>query len=607
MYKETKRRLQKETRHAYWEYLENIICYDENVETVQKQKRLWNFISNTKKDNSGVAPLRSEGLLIDDTKQKAEILNKQYYSVFTPETEDEIIPSLTDNYPSMSEIHVKVEGIEKLLKNLDPSKATGPDQIPARILKQFATEFAPHLTTIFNVSLSKGDVPEDWRHANVIPIFKKGDKYLASNYRPVSLTCICCKLLEHIVVTNILKHLDHYNILVDCQHGFRSKRSCETQLLTLSHELLNNLHSGVQTDMIILDFSKAFDKVPHKKLLRKLDNYGIRGNTWNWVSAFLSNRMQQVALDGEVSSQLPVVSGVPQGSVLGPLLFLIFINDLPASVTSKTRLFADDCILYRPILKQEDTVTLQNDLNNLAEWEKMWGMQFHPEKCNSLTVTRSQSTYKTSYILKGHTLESVETAKYLGVTISHDMNWDKHIHNITAKANKILGFLRRNLQIKNEDTKSLAYKSMVRSNLEYCASVWSPHTEKLKGKIEQVQRRAARYVTNNYRNTSSVTAMLNHLQWPTLENRRNISRVTMLYKITNNLVAVNPELYLTHQPILYTRNYNPLQYTVFTTRTNYYKYSFFPYTVTLWNSLPYTVVSAGSLDQFKQLIQDQNI
>ena len=607
MYKETKRRLQKETRHAYWEYLENIICYDENVETVQKQKRLWNFISNTKKDNSGVAPLRPEGLLIDDTKQKAEILNKQYYSVFTPETEDEIIPSLTDNYPSMSEIHVKVEGIEKLLKNLDPSKATGPDQIPARILKQFATEFAPHLTTIFNVSLSKGDVPEDWRHANVIPIFKKGDKYLASNYRPVSLTCICCKLLEHIVVTNILKHLDHYNILVDCQHGFRSKRSCETQLLTLSHELLNNLHSGVQTDMIILDFSKAFDKVPHKKLLRKLDNYGIRGNTWNWVSAFLSNRMQQVALDGEVSSQLPVVSGVPQGSVLGPLLFLIFINDLPASVTSKTRLFADDCILYRPILKQEDTVTLQNDLNNLAEWEKMWGMQFHPEKCNSLTVTRSQSTYKTSYILKGHTLESVETAKYLGVTISHDMNWDKHIHNITAKANKILGFLRRNLQIKNEDTKSLAYKSMVRSNLEYCASVWSPHTEKLKGKIEQVQRRAARYVTNNYRNTSSVTAMLNHLQWPTLENRRNISRVTMLYKITNNLVAVNPELYLTHQPILYTRNYNPLQYTVFTTRTNYYKYSFFPYTVTLWNSLPYTVVSAGSLDQFKQLIQDQNI
>ena len=213
----------------------------------------------------------------------------------------------------MPEIKVTILGTEKLLKNLDPTKATGPDQIPARILKQFAAEFAPHLTTIFNTSITKGEVPTDWRLANVIPIFKKGKKYLASNYRPVSLTCICYKLLKHIVVSNILKHLDLHNILVDCQHGFRAKRSCETQLLTLSHELLSNLHSSIQTDLIILDFSKAFDKVPHKKLLWKLNNYGIRGNTWKWVSAFLSNRMQQVALDGEVSGQLPVVSGVPQG------------------------------------------------------------------------------------------------------------------------------------------------------------------------------------------------------------------------------------------------------------------------------------------------------
>ena len=166
-------------------------------------------------------------------------------------------------------------------------------------------------------------MPKDWRKANVIPVFKKGEKYLASNYRPVSLTCICCKILEHIVVSNILKHLDENNILVDCQHGFRAKRSCETQLLTLAHELADNLHNGIQTDLIILDFSKAFDKVPHKRLLWKMANYGIRGNTWKWVQSFLHNRTQQVLLDGEMSNQLPVVSGVPQGSVLGPLLFLI--------------------------------------------------------------------------------------------------------------------------------------------------------------------------------------------------------------------------------------------------------------------------------------------
>ena len=165
--------------------------------------------------------------------------------------------------------------------------------------------------------------------------------------------------------------------------------------------------------------------------------------------------------------------------------FFSFINDLPVAVTSKTRLFADDCILYRQIYNHDDSITLQQDLDNLAAWEKMWGMQFHPEKCISLSVTRSQKPFHTSYTLKGHTLESVTTAKYLGITISNDMNWDTHINNITSKANKIIGFLRRNLPIQNTETKILAYKSMARSNLEYCASVWSPHTEKLKSKLEQ--------------------------------------------------------------------------------------------------------------------------
>ena len=175
-YKDTKQRLQKETRRAYWNYLENIICYDENSEKVQKQSKFWNYIQNTKKDSSGVAPLRQEGMLIDDTRQKAEILNKQYHSVFTPECENEELPSLTDNYPSMPEITVTAKGTEKLLSKLDPSKAIGPDEISSRILKQYAHEFAPLLTTIFNTSLSRGEVPTDWRQANVIPIFKKGEK-----------------------------------------------------------------------------------------------------------------------------------------------------------------------------------------------------------------------------------------------------------------------------------------------------------------------------------------------------------------------------------------------------------------------------------------------
>ena len=327
--------------------------------------------------------------------------------------------------------------------------------------------------------------------------------------------------------------------------------------------------------------------MPHRKLLRKLDNYGIRGNTWKWVSAFLSNRTQQVVLDGEVSSQIPVVSGVPQGSVLGPSLFLIFINDLPASVTSKTRLFADDCILYRHITEQNDCIILQSDLNNLATWENTWGMQFHPQKCNSLIISKSRTLFKHNYTLKGHILESVETAKYLGITLSTNMSWEPHINNITAKANKILGFLKRNLQVKQEDTKSLAYKALVRSSLEYCSTIWSPHTQKLKHKLENVQRRAARYVTHRYHNTSSVSNMLNHLNWPSLEHRRNFSRLTMLYKITHNLVAINPNLYLIPQTTTHTRKTSPLHYQTYSTRTDYYKFSFSP--TLLHYGIPYHI------------------
>ena len=184
-----------------------------------------------------------------------------------------------------------------------------PDEIPARILKEYAHEFAPHLASFYNVSLSRGEVPSDWRQANVIPVFKKGEKYLASNYRPVSLTCICYKVLEHIVVSNMMKHLEIHDILVDCQHGFRAKRSCETQLISLTHELPSNLQSGIQNDLIILDFSKAFDKVSHKKLLCKLDNYGIRDATLKWIGSFLSNRMQQ----GSPAANFQLSAGYPRG------------------------------------------------------------------------------------------------------------------------------------------------------------------------------------------------------------------------------------------------------------------------------------------------------
>ena len=181
------------------------------------------------------------------------------------------------------------------------------------------------------------------------PIFKKGNRTIAANYRPVSLTAICCKLLEHIIAKNIMTHLEENNLLSDNQHGFRKKRSCESQLILFVDELAKNMSDGKQTDVAVLDFSKFFDVVPHKRLLHKFDFYGIQGSTLFWISSFLSNRTQQVVVGGEFSDVAPVTSGVPQGSVLGTILFLVFINDMPECVNSKCRLFADDSIIYRTV------------------------------------------------------------------------------------------------------------------------------------------------------------------------------------------------------------------------------------------------------------------
>ena len=272
-----------------------------------------------------------------------------------------------------------------------------------------------------------------------------------------------------------------------------------------------------------------------------------------------------------------------------------------SSVSSQTRLFADDCILYRPIRHFSDCETLQNELDKLAQWEQQWA-------CNStlpnvtLSVTQSKTPFKYNDILKGHTLESVDTAKYLGIAISSNMTWNAHINNIASKAQKLLGFLRRNLQIKNEHTKSIAYISLVRSNLEYCSTIWSPHTKKQKSEIEKVQHRAARYTTGRFHNTSSMRSILDHLEWNSLEICRNIAKVTMLYKIPHSLVAINSDFYISSQTSL-TRHSHSLRYKPFSTSTDYFKFIFFPHTVVLWNALPPDIVSASSLDQFKSQIQ----
>ena len=603
-----KSEIQNQQRKAYWSYIENMIFdipIPEQGTNLQNKtpKNLFSYIKTQKTDSKTIPPLRTDGILKSDAISKANILNKQFQTAFTPDNNDNIPNKGPSPYQPITNIHITTNGIYKLLSNLKPHKAAGPDKIKTEVLKECNDPIAQILTIIFQKSLSTGTIPKDWKHAIVCPAYKKGDKHNPINYRPISLTCICCKIIEHIVSSNIMKHLELNNILYDLQHGFRPARSCETQLVSFLHELSKSNDERIQTDIIIMDFAKAFDKVPHRHLLYKLEYYGITGTTLDWIRTFLTDRTQTVALEGVESNKVPVTSGVPQGTVLGPILFLIYINDFPEYIKhSKLRLFADDSIIYNNIKNTKDAQNLQLDLDAACKWESDWLMKFHPDKCNVLSVTQKRKPIQYNYTLRGHPLLKVKNAKYLGITIQDNLKFDKHINNITNKANQTLGFLKRNLKIQSSKVKEHAYKALVRPKLEYSSTVWDPHTKSQINQIEKVQRRAARFVSNRYNNTSSVTNMLEKLNWPSLEIRRTRSRLIMFYKIIHQVVAISPPPHLLVTSDQRTRFNNPYTFKQIQTDKDTYKFSFYPRIVTQWNLLPIQAHEAATVDAFKSMI-----
>ena len=601
-------------KKAHLQYLENVlgISDDTNENTSVKSKFstqiLFAYIKNTRQDNSGVAPLKcpKQNKVFSDTQTKTEILNSQFKSVFTknsPLSLGQLCKESLNNIdvPVMPEIKLSLNGIIKQLANLNPSKAAGPDTIKPIVLKNLKIQIAPIVMVIFEKSLETGTVPLDWTKANVCPIFKKGDNSNPANYRPISLTCILCKVLEHIVASNICKHFSENNILYDLQHGFRDERSCETQLLQLIEDISRNLDQGLQSDLILLDFSKAFDKVNHVKLLHKLHQHGIQNKTLAWIKSFLIDRSQSVVLDGHISSIERVTSGVPQGSVLGPILFLLYINDLPNNIKSKVRLFADDTAVYLTIRSNDDSKILQGDLEQLQVWEKTWDMEFNPSKCEVLHITKSQKPILNKYVLHGEILKPTTNAKYLGVTITNNLSWNTHIENISKKANRTLGFIKRNIKTKHQGIRATAYNTLVRPQLEYASCVWSPHTQSNVHTLERVQRRAARWVSDDYSRHSSVTEMYSQLNWNTLESRRLHTRLFMFYKIIHHKVAVPLPPYILH-PVRPTRNVHPHSFIQLQPRSDTYKFSFFPATIIYWNNLPPDIASIQDSSAFKKAL-----
>ena len=406
-----------------------------------------------------------DGISYETSLDKARILNEQFQSVFTTEPNSSLPSKSPSPHLTMPDINISLEGIYNLLLNINTHKACGPDQISGRVLKETADVISPFLKVLFQSSLDSRVpvIPVDWHSANITPLFKQGNQQEPSNYRPILLTSIVSKLFEQIVNPNIMKHLEANNILSEHQYGFRHSRSCDTLLISLLHDLSLCYDAGIQTDLIFTDFAKAFDTVPHQYLLYKLEWYGIRRNIKNWISSFLNNRTQHVILDGVSSPECSILSGVPQGTVLGPTLFSIYINDLPETILYRSvKLFADDCILYKAICTPDDVKKLQEDLSAFQDWQQKWLMKLNISNCHFMRVSHPRKNkIPSSYKIHNHILCFVDHHKYLGITIQNDLKWHQHIQSITSKANQTLALLIRNLVTPSIQLRERAYLSLV--------------------------------------------------------------------------------------------------------------------------------------------------
>ena len=592
-YHDARRRVKRLVCQAKRRYEENIAVNCKN-----NPKSFFSYINNSKAIRSGIGPLtNNDGALVTDSQHIANLLNNYFSSVFNTNS---LPPTTTYTSTNVNLEHVlpnfeiTTDEVHKALDSLKTNKSPGPDKVYPKLLKETKSEILSSLTTVFNMSLRQGIVPSDWKKANVTPIFKKGDKQIPGNYRPISLTSVVGKLLESIIRDKIVRYLESHSLIGDSQHGFRNKRSCLSNLLTFYNDLFSDYDVARSLDIVYLDFQKAFDKVPHHKLLYKLKQIGIDGQVNQWIANWLSNRQQRVVIDGFNSEWTPVTSGVPQGSVLGPVLFIIYINDLDVGLNNRISKFADDTKIGNSVLTDEDRQSLQEDLHKISVWSDRWEMPFNVDKCQVLQVgTRNK---KFDYEMRGIKLKSVQCVKDLGVKIASNLKFSQQCVDATNKANRMLGFIKRNFLFKNKDVILPLYTSLVRPHLEYAVQFWSPHHAKDIAKLEGVQRRATKMIPS-LRN-KSYEERLSTLNMFSLEKRRLRGKLIECFKILNGFTNVDRSKVFMIDDTLRTRN-NGIKLKCRQVNSDCTKFFFTNIVVREWNKLPPSVVQCNTIDSFK--------
>ena len=419
--------------------------------------------------------------MIYDSAGQASILNKYFSAAFTHDDgTNPLFPTWISDDIGLSSISCSADDVYKKLVKLKPNSAAEPDNLSPLFLKQVAKEIAYPLACVFEMFFSTAFVPPAWKMAYIKPIFKNGNASDASIYRPISLICVCSKIMESIINENMLIYLLDNDLISEHQHSFLSKRSTCTQLLDSFQDWVVSLSNRKAVDVVYIDFSKAFDSVVYSKLLIKLSSYGIKYELLAWLNSFLVGRCQCVSIDGVFSELSAVVSGVPQGIVLAPLLFILYINDVVDIIDKPTtcKLFADDVKLYCDF-EFSDDFTPGGNLNNhlatallkLERWSRVWQLRVNVSKCSVLHLGLHNPLF--TYTLNAKPLPMANCVRDLGVTYDNKLRFDDHIHKIVPKAFQMVNLIYRTFVSKNTDLLCRAFKTYVRPILENCSPVWS--------------------------------------------------------------------------------------------------------------------------------------
>ena len=603
-------------------------------------KKIWKHLKLTSGSTRIPETVSYGSRFRNDSDDQAELFNEFFSDQFS-DSSDYNIDINFDNDDN-NNIDFNFRQVRSLLNKVNVNKAVGPDGIHGKILKNCASSLAYPLSLIFKTSYNTGQIPNDWKLANVVPVHKKGSKSSVENYRPISLTSLVMKIFEKIIRDEIMKKCEH--LIKNNQHGFLPSKSCTTQMIPFTDSIAIALNEGLRTDVVYFDFAKAFDSVSHDIILDKLKTqFHIDGALLKFLVNYLKDRKQCVLIGGTKSSLRDVKSGVPQGSILGPLLFVLFINDISEEVSNGTHivLYADDSKIWRNIHCWNDHEILQNDISALYKWSVRNKMKFHAKKCKVLPIAPTGKGLDNYwdlifpfnifyYNLNGVQLQFVESEKDLGIMVTKNLSWVEQLNALYSKASSRLGLLKRTLYfVKCPKQKRNFYLAIVRSQFEHCVQVWRPCSETNIAKLERIQRMAIKWIlseNDHHYNDVEYTEKLKDLDILPLHYRFIFSDLVLFYKIYYKNSCITLPEYL--KPVLnddfcrLRKNIKPPDYLLsnktinleYLRKTKYgklslkcttevrsqaFKNSYFFRTIHEWNRIPSEIRSAESLTKFE--------